>query len=72
MEIKTVVITQSDKRLDEIVFLEYGHLRHVEEILELNIKAIGQEVYLPKGIELKLPIYEEEKNIKEVQASTLW
>lgn len=72
METKTIIVAEKDKRLDEIVFLEYGHLKYFEEVLELNIKVIGQEVYLPQGIELKLPIYNEEEKVEEVEASKLW
>ena len=72
METKTIIVGEKDKRLDEIVFLEYGHLKYFEEVLELNIGAIEQQVHLPQGIELKLPIYQEEAKSKEVEASKLW
>lgn len=72
METKTIIVAEKDKRLDEIVFLEYGHLKYFEEVLELNIKVIGQQVHLPQGIELKLPIYNEEEKVEEVEASKLW
>ena len=72
METKIAIVTQKDKRLDEIVFLEYGHLEYFEEVLELNIGAIEQQMHLPQGIELKLPIYQREEKIKEVEASKLW
>jgi len=72
METKRVIVTQKDKRLDEIVFLEYGHLQYLEEILELNIKVIEQQVHLPQGIELQLPIYKKEEKTQEVEASKLW
>ena len=72
METKTIIVAEKDKRLDEIVFLEYGHLKYFEEVLELNIKVIGQQVHLPQGIELKLPIYNEEEKAEEVEASKLW
>ncbi len=68
---KTVVIMQENKRLDEIVFEEYGHLNYLEEVLERNIEAIGYDVFLPQGIEIMLPFYVKE-NVKEVEASTLW
>jgi len=69
---KTVIVTEKNKRLDEIVFLEYGNLKYFENVLELNIKTIGQEVFLKQGIELILPIYIEEKKIEEIEASKLW
>ena len=72
METETVVTIQKDIRLDEIVFSKYGHLKYLEEILELNIKSIKQEVHLPLGIELKLPIYKEESKNIEVEANKLW
>jgi len=72
METETIIVTEKGKRLDEIVFLEYGHLKHFEEVLELNIKVIGQQVHLAQGIELQLPIYDEEDNTQEVEASKLW
>lgn len=72
METETIVITQVDLRLDEIVFEKYGHLKYLEEILELNIKIIGQQLHLPLGMELKLPIYQDESNIAEVEANKLW
>jgi len=72
METKKVIVTQKDKRLDEILFLEYGHLQYLEEVLELNIKVIGQQVHLPQGIELRLPIYAKEEKTQEVEASKLW
>ena len=70
-EHKTIIVTSRGQRLDEIVFAEYGHLDYFEEILELNIKAIEQQVHLPVGIELLLPMRSEPK-VKEVEASTLW
>ena len=72
METKRVIVTQKDKRLDEIVFLAYGHLQYLEEVLELNIQAIEQQVHLPQGIELQLPIYKKEEKTQEVEASKLW
>ena len=72
METETIVITQVDLRLDEIVFAKYGHLKYLEEILELNIQAIKQQLHLPLGMELKLPIYKDEPKIVEVEANKLW
>ena len=70
-EHKMIIVTSKGQRLDEIVFAEYAHLDYFEEILELNIKAIEQQVHLPVGIELLLPMRSEPK-VKEVEASTLW
>lgn len=66
------VVTKKFDRLDAIVFRTYGNLDFLEEILELNIKIIQQEVFLPQGTKLKLPIYEQQNTLNEVEASRLW
>lgn len=72
IEYEVFVVTKRKDRLDAIVFRKYGHLDFLEEILELNIKVIGQQVFLPQGMEIKLPMRIVDTRPKEVEASKLW
>ena len=66
------VVTKREDRLDAIVFRKYGHLHFLKEILELNIKVIGQELFLQQGVSIELPIRRIVSKTKEVEASKLW
>jgi len=72
MEIVTKIITKEGQRLDMVVYETYGSLRHLEEVLEHNIKVIGSCVHLHVGCVLELPLYPEEDKHTEIEASQLW
>ena len=69
---ESYLVTRREERLDAIVFRKYGHLDFLEEILELNIKAIGQNLFLQQGFSIELPIRRIVSKAKEVEASKLW
>jgi hypothetical protein len=66
------VVVKKNKTLSNVVFEYYGNLDFFEEVLELNINAIGLDVFLDQGTKLKLPVFVQEELLKEVEASTLW
>lgn len=63
------VITQENKRLDEIVFSHYGNLEHFDDVVEAN-EELALKTFLELGDEVILPEFEEKK--KEQSVPALW
>lgn len=63
------VITQENKRLDEIVFSHYGKLDHFDDVVEAN-EELALKTFLELGDEVILPEFEEKK--KEQSVPALW
>lgn len=71
-EYEEYVVVQKNRTLSEIVFEYYGNLDFFEEVLEINIGTIDLDVFLKQGTKLNLPVFEQDDQLTEIEASTLW